>query len=71
MMKSVREAAQSYTFSLNDQHNINKFVRERQNQLNRNRSNIDKRNQERATVYANERQELQGFDFSQVSKKLF
>ena len=35
MMKTVREAAQSYDFSLNDQYNINKFVGERQNQLNR------------------------------------
>ena len=67
MIEVVCKAAQSCEFSLHDQHNINKFVGKRQNQLNYNRSVIDKRNQERAANYANERKELQGFDFSQVS----
>jgi len=61
-METVREAAQSNDFSLHDQHNIIKFTGERQSQLDRNRNNITKRNQERAANYANERQELQGFD---------
>ena len=55
MMGTVREAAQSNDFSLHDQHNIIKFTGERQSQLDRNQSNITKRNQERAANYANER----------------
>ena len=66
MMESVREAAKVNKFSINDQYNINKLVKECQSQLNCNRNAIDKRNQKRATNYANDRQELQGFDFSQV-----
>ncbi|EXX53255.1 Sgs1p [Rhizophagus irregularis DAOM 197198w] len=62
MMSTVRETAD---FSSHDQHNISKFTGERQSELNRSRNIITKRNQERATKYANERQELQGFDFSQ------
>ncbi|CAB4427918.1 unnamed protein product [Rhizophagus irregularis] len=62
MMSTVRETAD---FSSHDQYNISKFTGERQSQLNHCRNNITKRNQERATSYANERQELLGFDFSQ------
>ncbi|CAB4410951.1 unnamed protein product [Rhizophagus irregularis] len=62
MMNTVCETAD---FSSHDQHNISKFTGERQSELNRSRNIITKRNQERATKYANERQELQGFDFSQ------
>ncbi len=67
MMKTVREASQSHDFSSHDQNNIAKFAGERQKQLNCNRNSIAKRNQERAANYANQHQELQGFDFSQVS----
>ena len=67
MMENVREAAQAHKFSTNDLYNMSKLVKERQGQLNYNRNAINKRNQERATNYANDRQELQGFDFSQVS----
>ncbi|CAG8687197.1 8077_t:CDS:10, partial [Funneliformis caledonium] len=48
MMRTVREAAQSHDFSLYDQSNIIKFTGERQSQLDCNRNNIAKRNQERA-----------------------
>ncbi|CAB4493376.1 unnamed protein product [Rhizophagus irregularis] len=65
MMEGVREAAKVNKFSVNDQYNISKLTRERQSQMNRNRNAIDKRNQELAKNYANDRQELQGFDFSQ------
>lgn len=66
MMEGVRKAAKVNKFSTNDQYNISKLVRQRQGQLHHNRNVIDKRNQERAVNYANDRQELQGFDFSQV-----
>ncbi|CAB4441893.1 unnamed protein product [Rhizophagus irregularis] len=65
MMSTVRKASQSRDFSSHDQHNVSKFVGRRQSQLCHNRNVIDKRNQERSANYANERQELQGFDFSQ------
>ncbi|CAG8660723.1 18191_t:CDS:10 [Rhizophagus irregularis] len=65
MMEGVREAAKVNKFSVNDQYNISKLTRERQSQMNCNRNAIDKRNQELAKNYANDRQELQGFDFSQ------
>ncbi len=68
MMKTVRKAAQSHDFNLHDQHNITKFTGEHQKQIYRNWNIIVKRNQEYAANYANKRQELQGFDFSQVSK---
>ena len=68
MMKTVCKAAQSHDFSLHDQHNITKFTGERQKQIHRNQNIIVKWNQERAANYVNERQELQGFDFSQISK---
>src|SRR6266540_2417929 len=71
MMRTVHEAAQSHDFSSHDQSNIIKFTGECQSQLDRNRNNIAKRNQERAASYANECQELQGFDFSQVSFQFF
>ncbi|UZN99576.1 uncharacterized protein OCT59_000843 [Rhizophagus irregularis] len=65
MMEGVRKAAKVNKFSTNDQYNISKLVRQRQGQLHHNRNVIDKRNQERAVNYANDQQELQGFDFSQ------
>jgi len=42
MMKTVCEAAQSYDFSLHDQHNITKFTGERQKQIHRNQNIIVK-----------------------------
>ncbi|RGB26537.1 hypothetical protein C1646_674716 [Rhizophagus diaphanus] len=62
MMSTVRETA---NFSSHDQHNISKFTGECQSQLNRCQNIITKRNQECVINYANEHQELQGFDFSQ------
>ena len=44
MMETVRKAAQSHDFSSHDQHNIIKFVGERQGQVERNRNDIIKRN---------------------------
>jgi len=41
-MKTVCEAAQSYDFSLHDQHNITKFTGERQKQIHRNQNIIVK-----------------------------
>jgi len=68
MMKTVCEAAQSHDFSLHDQYNITKFTGECQKQIHCNWNIIVKRNQKHAANYANEYQELQDFNFSQVSK---
>src|SRR6266536_6201889 len=53
MMSTIRKSAQSHDFSSHDQHNISKFIGDRQNRLHRNQNDITKRNQERATNYAN------------------
>ena len=42
MMEGVCEAAKVNKFSINDQYNIGKLVKECQSQLNRNRNAIDK-----------------------------
>jgi len=69
MMITVRKATQSHDSSSHNQYNISKFIGNRQNQLHHNQNVIAKCNQERAANYASKRQELQGFDFSQVNFK--
>ena len=71
MISKVRIAAIGKEFSYSDTYNILKFVQERSQQVIKNRSAIQQRNEVRKEKYANERKELAGFDFDKVIMNFF
>ncbi|RHZ48037.1 hypothetical protein Glove_562g38 [Diversispora epigaea] len=63
MISKICMAAIGKEFINSDMHNISNFVQERSQQVIRNRNIIQQRNEARKVKFANEKQELAGFDF--------
>uniref|UniRef100_U9TP61 DNA 3'-5' helicase n=1 Tax=Rhizophagus irregularis (strain DAOM 181602 / DAOM 197198 / MUCL 43194) TaxID=747089 RepID=U9TP61_RHIID len=63
MISKVRAAATEKDFSYSDICNILNFVKERSQNVLKNRSTIQQRNEARKEKFANDRKELAGFDF--------
>ena len=66
MISKVRLAATEKDFSYSDICNILSFVKERSQNVLKNRSTIQQRNETRKEKFANDRKELAGFDFDKV-----
>ena len=66
MISKVHTAATEKEFSHSDICNILDFIKERSQNILRNRSTIQQRNEARKDKFANDRKELAGFDFDKV-----
>ena len=66
MISKVRTAATEKDFSYSDISNILNFAKERSQNVLKNRSTIQQRNEVRKEKFANDKKELAGFDFNKV-----
>ena len=66
MISKVHTAATEKDFSYSDICNILNFAKERSQNVYKNRSTIQQRNEARKEKFANDRKELAGFDFDKV-----